>query len=462
MTRVHHESDTKSSNINLTQNEVERDIVDMAIESEKLDHESKSEHRIQIFKDILSNTSREKSTFKYPLYGLSGILITLVTISPITLIPMHDIFRCPSYWYETPLQHIGVIMSSVASGILSCSYWMNIGYIKSFRHYFVICTACFLGMVISYTSGYMVWTYVLRYNYPIPLNGSMYWYSGSIVLLITLWFRFPPGWRDNPSFRKRLNTFMIVTIFSISIDLHYQIIQTIFVGLANNYEWVIAILLPFIRELEYWIMKKLAHQAACGDIEAMKITIAFGINMTHSVFLAYFLGSIASDTTSLLVLIFDLLFNISTGIRITWWARKNPEKKEKIIELLQGLVIVEMVEFIVPLVFLVCFCAAYYGPNAHLLGNIGNGDFHYVAVEDFGHTVRNVCLFFVVDLLSCVTCSLIIWLFCRINLFRVYTALQKEFGLVFLSILVTWVSGVSYKLIIQNNVYRTLIITHKT
>ena len=129
--------------------------------------------------------------------------------------------------------------------------------------------------------------------------------------------------------------------------------------------------------------------------------------------------------------------------------RKNPENKETIIEFLQELVIVEMVEFIVPLVYLACFCTAYYGPNAELLGNIRNGDFHYVAVEDALPTIKNICFFFCFDVISGATFYLIVWFACSIDLFRVYTSVQKEFGLVFLVNLVTGLTAVSNILIIQ-------------
>ena len=283
------------------------------------------------------------------------------------------------------------------------------------------------------------------------MNGSGYYYSIMIVLLTTIWFRFPPGWRNNLLFRKRLKSYLLVPAFGMSIYLHYMIVTIVLISLQGHYEWVIAILLPFMRELECWISTKLALKAACGDITAMKIVIAFERNINHSIALSYMLGSIASDTTCILVLIFDFLFNLSIGIRIIWMARKRPENKEKIIELLQELVIAEMVEFITPLVYLACFCTAYYGPNAHLLGNIRNGYFQYVAVEDVGRNVKNVLWFFCIELLSCTACSLILWIWCHINLFRVYIALQKEFGPVFLAMLVALVSGVSKQLTIQTN-----------
>jgi hypothetical protein len=80
MTTVHPVRRINSSNQDPTQTDIKRELVSVAIEAEKEDHEIKSHERIQIFKDILSNKPRESSTFKYPCYGLSSIVIALVTL----------------------------------------------------------------------------------------------------------------------------------------------------------------------------------------------------------------------------------------------------------------------------------------------------------------------------------------------------------------------------------------------
>ena len=111
-------------------------------------------------------------------------------------------------------------------------------------------------------------------------------------------------------------------------------------------------------------------------------------------------------------------------------------------ELLQDLMINEIVEFMVPLSYLICFSVAYYGPNANLIGNIKSSKWQFVAVDDFEHTVGFVTLFFLVDLASVVVSSIILWIFCRINLWNVYKMVQEEYVLTFTSTLLCNLNGV--------------------
>ena len=111
---------------------------------------------------------------------------------------------------------------------------------------------------------------------------------------------------------------------------------------------------------------------------------------------------------------------------------KNDKKSvEETTELLQDLIVNEMVEFITPIMYLLCFVTAFYGPNANLIGNISNSKWHFVAVDDLGHSVTLICLFFTLDLLSAVISFGVLWKFKQINLYRVLAAIQTEFGYVF-------------------------------
>ena len=105
--------------------------------------------------------------------------------------------------------------------------------------------------------------------------------------------------------------------------------------------------------------------------------------------------------------------------------------------------VVEIVEFMVPLCYLICFSVAYYGPNANLIGNVRSSQWQFVAVEDFEHTVGFIVLFFLVDLGSIVLSTLILWTFFRIKLWNVYILVQKEFGLSFNSTLIANLNAVS-------------------
>ena len=109
---------------------------------------------------------------------------------------------------------------------------------------------------------------------------------------------------------------------------------------------------------------------------------------------------------------------------------KKSDKRslEETTDLLQELIVNEIVEVLTPIMYLLCFVTAYYGPNADVIGNIKNSKWHFRAVEDVGYSVGLICIFFAFDALSALINSAVLWKFCRINLYRVLAAIQTEFG----------------------------------
>ena len=131
--------------------------------------------------------------------------------------------------------------------------------------------------------------------------------------------------------------------------------------------------------------------------------------------------------------------------------RRRPKDVDAQIRLLQDLVVNEIVEFVVPLTYLICLLAGYFGPNSELLGNIGNGDWQYSPIEDINHTVRYVLMFFLVDLGSLLVSATLLWWLCRANLYEAFTLIQKEFGLAFtiqMAMNLSCVRKIFYKLLI--------------
>ena len=61
------------------------------------------------------------------------------------------------------------------------------------------------------------------------------------------------------------------------------------------------------------------------------------------------------------------MINLSLVIRLIRLKKKDPLNAEKQIDMLQDLVLAEMIEFVVPLVYVLVFCSAYFGPNSTLI-----------------------------------------------------------------------------------------------
>ena len=144
--------------------------------------------------------------------------------------------------------------------------------------------------------------------------------------------------------------------------------------------------------------------------------------------MCYVIGSVATDTTSWLLMTIDFLFNILLSVWIIWSRKRQPDKMQKQIALLQDLAVYELVEFLAPLSFIFVLAIAYYGPNSEIIGNIGNSYWGFTAIEDIIQSLLSMGIFFMVDFSSTLISAAILWYTCRINLLKVFLELLKEFG----------------------------------
>ena len=109
------------------------------IEAEKVAKELDKKERYEIYRDILLNKSQHKIHYRYGFYGaVSSIVLSVGLISIIAMIPVHDVLNenedMSQYWYEVAIQAlIGFLPACCGYMLLNCSYWTNIGFIKSWK-----------------------------------------------------------------------------------------------------------------------------------------------------------------------------------------------------------------------------------------------------------------------------------------------------------------------------------------
>ena len=100
-------------------------------------------------------------------------------------------------------------------------------------------------------------------------------------------------------------------------------------------------------------------------------------------------------------------------------------------ECLNGLVISERIETVIPMTYLICFLMGWYGPNAEFLGSINLTLWHHLAVTDLDGFLQNLCLCVFVDFMSFVCNSVILWTTVGINTMKILKKIQEEFWLIF-------------------------------
>ena len=413
------------------------------LEMERKQQTLKSEERKLFFTNILSNKEKVDKGIFYLLQGI-GTIIGCVAITGIyTLIPVHNLFEHPEYWYEFPMQIIVALYPNWAAMVIfRCSNYMNITYIKNVRAFFSMWSIGSAVLLTLYGVQYLVWYILMGYNYPVPLNGYITAVAGMITFYTTICFQFPKEWRKESKFKRRLLSFVLAMGINQSLVIEYAIITFVLLNIDPNLQWIAAIFLPFIREANVFISMYFARKACDGDPASVEVTLNHAVGTTHALFLAYTCGSVATFATGTILLAGDFGTNILMCLWLIYTRLNNPTMIEKQIELARAIVIAEMVEFMVPISYLLCFMVAFYGPNAELFGNVRSSYWHYSAVEDITEVVVAVLTFFIIDFGSSIICFFLCWSFCRIDLGQVYFAVQKDYGLVFANIIVTNLSAV--------------------
>ena len=419
------------------------DIDNRHTDIETKENISRQEKRMKLFENILFNRPIGVQPMNHIVYIILGVIVPVVSSMCYTLIPVHNLFDTPTYWYEFPLQILGAVILNWAGMVLfKCSFYMDVIYIRDKKH--VLVMFCVGGTVLmaTYLMEYIIWTLYLDYPFPVPLNGYIIGVVIWTTFDICLWFQFPLEWRKNKQFRKRLMYAIAAITVNTAVIFEYACITIVMSTISQNYQWIISVFLPLLREVNLWITLKCASKASFGDETSTRVVATYTTCTTHSLFLAYTMGSIATFATSVIILIGDFMINIGLSGWIVYIRKKNAESIEKPIELLQELVINEIVEMMIPVIYILCLTFAYFGPNSHLIGHVRNSYWQYNAIDDFEYTVVMIVIFFIVDVGSGIIGAALVRYFCQIKLHRVHVVLQNEFGSGFCFILAANVNGV--------------------
>ena len=164
---------------------------------------------------------------------------------------------------------------------------------------------------------------------------------------------------------------------------------------------------------------------------AIEINAVHLAAIRHILFLSVNLGSMTTASTSYLILASDFIINLGDCFAIIYYHKKGDEISQK--KKIRGLVTLisnEATEFMLPLAYASVLLLSYYGPNAHIIGNIRNSNWHYAEIENIYDTVFWLGVMFLVDSGSTVASSILLWIFCKDNIVKMYLKVIQYVGLI--------------------------------
>ena len=406
-----------------------------SLEEENTLHEEKAEKRFETFRSIILNESIRFSWIKLIVLTFGIIIIAFSTTIPFSLIPANDFVLSPDYWYEIIFHGLVVTAVATAFHLFGVGSGVNLQYLQSTRVIASVHLVKIIYGLLFLVTTYFVWTQILFYNYPIPFLGQALTLSFYIIDPLTIWFICPMHWRKNENFGERFSFYFHYCIFFIIMANVIWYINTLIKSSSDQFQPIVALLLPLLREAFERISIIIVERSAAGDVEKARIFVQYSIATRHTVNLCIMVGQVATFTTSCVLIAVDFSVNIYFCLRIIWLKKRRPNMIRQQIQYLQDLSLYELVEFHAPLAYFLVFCVAYYGPNGRLFGNILNDYWTFSAVDDIVHTMTNVAVFFIVDFSSTVICAILLWQICDIKLWKVFLNMQEEFGKAFASTL---------------------------
>ena len=400
----------------------------MYLDAENRGNEEKAMKRNKRFKSIILDGPTEFSWIRL-FFGLFGIIIFGFSLTiPLTIIPYNDLVQYPEYWYELLLPGpYGVAVGYAFRCILTGSY-MNIGYLLLPRRVALMSFVGLAYMFVLILTTYFIWTPILAYRYPIPFLGFSATYFSTFFNPMLVWFLFPKEWRQCKHLQKRMCYLLFYVVYGLMANVCYSIIIQIIGKSSNNYQPIVALVLPALREVDFMISSKMIKKAANGDESGSLIQLKYMINGQYVILLCIVLGSLASDATSWVLIGVDYSINIWLSFKLVRTKKRNPHMIQEQIDVLKEITICELVELLAPLAFILVFVAASQGPNSGLFGNIGNSYWTYRAIKDISQALKNMTYLFLVDFSSILASAIILWFFCKINLWKAFNEVITEFG----------------------------------
>ena len=374
-----------------------------------------------------------KASYTNGLYHLLILALCILSSSAILLFPQHNALLFPEYWYESMIMgSVSFVLSLSMDTMVALKFYVMADFMLSFWVFIRLYLATAVAWVMTCCFSYSIWTVYLEYNHPMPLS-LLCGYIQLAVQYITLYLLFPYESCSREDIKKRFRYFFLSRIWIVVIDLQYKGITFLFITLPFGVQWILAFLLPIVREFNYRILELIMCGPGSRNEKSSRTTVFIGINTYHVMYVAIQIGQSSTEVTSYLILAIDFLLNIygciviiNMKIAIQPDNPQNLGSVRKKCHQLEQLVLIEILEILVPFAYILTVLIAYYGPNATILGNVQNNYWQYVSISNIGKLIQNVLLISTIDTCSAIISGILLWNYCNINIFHETFKIMKH------------------------------------
>ena len=369
-----------------------------------------------------TNKSRNRNSSYWNLLHVFSILaICAVHLIPLSIIPRTNSIIHQSCWFEFNFVVVFFMVLMTANDLLNLLIYTKENSLLSASVFLRLYSLYSIAWIVPYVGSYWVWCVYLTYNHPMPYLGFNFIIS-QMIFMVGVWFVLPLDLLTKSNFRRKMKIYTYYFLWSLVLVIQNEILAFLFTNLPPKIQWIMAFIIPALRELDKFIRTKMVREMTGNYDESAKVLLGVAINLLYAMIVAVrFVG--AEPITAFLIMIVDFVMHlwlthqcIKIHEKVTDCANDGHirEKKSALIDI----VLAELTEGVTPLAYAITFAMAYYGPNAHILGNVKNSYWGYSKVEDIGYLFKMLFLLFAVDTGSFFFNAFWLWTRVKVNLFR--------------------------------------------
>ena len=402
--------------------------VETKIEFENTESQSNPEYKSN--DEVVQNKDMNELKKANLFNGLYNVLILALCVlfsSPVLLLPQHNSIIHPDYWYEIMI--VGCLsfgLTQTFDTMMACKFYFKVDSMISLRVFIYLYLVGAISWIFAYSMTYLVWTVLCGYNHPLPLSLAVS-YIWFLVHYIALYILFTRELSIRDDFRKKIRAFNVSRVYVLFIGAQFEAVTLLFNILPSEIQWILAFLLPLLREINIRMLTNILLLSPSVDDQngSGQMLILIGSHSVHLLYVSIKMSHTTTQITSCLILIIDLILNLYSCKDIIRLHKVIGQENEEnlvhratIKQHLVRLILVETLEALVPLAYVITILIAYYGPNANILGNIGNSQWQYEAIPDIRRLIENLTLMFVIDICGAIIVGLLLWKMCSINVMR--------------------------------------------
>ena len=375
------------------------------------------------------------------IYILIILAVSILWSTPATLIPAHNAIRFPIYWWETLITGSTTIAMWLA--VLTIIDWKilyGMTYSKLLLPFTWLFVNAWVSLAVSWCVCYLMWTQWLGYKNPMPFVGMICYVVSNFSHFIGIWFLFPKQHRPGVDDRKKDLAYIGYRLWQIFYVQQQLALKVVMIRLPSGIQWIVAIILPILRELNLIVLQRILKNATDSDkgfLIRANITASVSTNINNSFWMAIIISSLATDVTNYSLLAIDFILNVFGTWKIIKLSRMiltdddvgYNEHQQRKKEDIMGLIAAETIEMVVPIAYVITFALAFYGENADIIGGVKFSGWQHEEVDDFLSFSTDLILMLAIDIVCLIVSGNLLWKFASINILSEGYIFLKQYGM---------------------------------